>query len=269
MLNARHGLPAAPAPDSLLMRSPAREDAARFMEATLGELGVPGIRMHVEESWQGAIMLCLSAQKSKEFTFDTRTGRFEGRGALLLEDIDLWEFPQPQEPEDGLSAFMLAQMSRGAREAVNLIRTAVDDPNVYVLATASSEGPIEPFLLEILGPLTEVDIAYPTPGERAALWIDLAKKHPSIRGVNRISLVRFSANLARFDICMAARDAIEDAYKQGLRAGKYTPVHPYDLFEKLAAYQPLDSREYAELEEAMIRDFSRGLNSDDPLFEGR
>ena len=128
---------------------------------------------------------------------------------------------------------------------------------------------IEPFLLEILGPLTEVDIAYPTPGERAALWIDLAKKHPSIRGVNRISLVRFSANLARFDICMAARDAIEDAYKQGLRAGKYTPVHPYDLFEKLAAYQPLDSREYAELEEAMIRDFSRGLNSDDPLFEGR
>ena len=105
--------------------------------------------MHVEESWQGAIMLCLSAQKSKEFTFDTRTGRFEGRGALLLEDIDLWEFPQPQEPEDGLSAFMLAQMSRGAREAVNLIRTAVDDPNVYVLATASSEGPIEPFLLDL------------------------------------------------------------------------------------------------------------------------
>ena len=269
MLNARHGLSAAPAPDSLLMRSPAREDASRFMEATLGELGVPGIRMHVEESWQGAVMLCLSAQKSKDFTFDGRLGRFEGRGALLLEDIDLWEFPQPQEPEDGLSAFMLAQMSRGAREAVNLIRTAVEDPNVYVLATASSEGPIEPFLLEILGPLTEVDIAYPTAGERAALWIDLAKKHPSIRGVNRVSLVRFSANLARFDICMAARDAIEDAYKQGLRAGRYTPVHPYDLFEKLAAYQPLDSKEYAELEEAMIRDFSRGLNSDDPLFEGR
>ena len=187
----------------------------------------------------------------------------------MLFRSDLWEFPQPQEPEDGLSAFMLAQMSRGAREAVNLIRTAVEDPNVYVLATASSEGPIEPFLLEILGPLTEVDIAYPTAGERAALWIDLAKKHPSIRGVNRVSLVRFSANLARFDICMAARDAIEDAYKQGLRAGRYTPVHPYDLFEKLAAYQPLDSKEYAELEEAMIRDFSRGLNSDDPLFEGR
>ena len=269
MLNARHGLPAAPAPDSLLMRSPAREDACRFMEATLGELGVPGIRMHVEESWQGTVMLCLSAQKSKDFTFDARLGRFEGRGALLLEDIDLWEFPQPQEPEDGLSAFMLAQMSRGAREAVNLIRTAVDDPNVYVLATASSEGPIEPFLLEILGPLTEVDIAYPTPGERAALWIDLAKKHPSIRGVNRVSLVRFSANLARFDICMATRDAIEDAYKQGLRAGRYTPVHPYDLFEKLAAYQPLDSKEYAELEEAMIRDFSRGLNPDDPMLEGR
>lgn len=269
MLNACHGLSAAPAPDSLLMRSPAREDAARFMEATLGELGVPGIRMHVEESWQGAIMLCLSAQKSKEFTFNPRTGSFEGRGALLLEDIDLWEFPQPQEPEDGLSAFMIAQMSRGAREAVNLVRTAVDDPNVYVLATASSAGPIEPFLLDILGPLTEVDIAYPTPGERAALWIDLAKKHPSIRGVNRISLVRLSANLARFDICMAARDAIEDAYKQGLRAGKYTPVHPYDLFEKLAAYQPLDSKEYAELEEAMIRDFRRDLNSDDPLFEGR
>ena len=50
MLNSRHGLDAMPVVDSLLFCSPAREDASRFMLATVGELGLPAIRMRMEET---------------------------------------------------------------------------------------------------------------------------------------------------------------------------------------------------------------------------
>ena len=48
-LNVRHGLDRMPACDALLIRSPAREDANQFMMATCGELGLPVLRMRMEE----------------------------------------------------------------------------------------------------------------------------------------------------------------------------------------------------------------------------
>ena len=105
-----------------------------------------------------------------------------------------------------------------------------------------------------------VEIDYPTPEERIEIWMDLAHAHPSLRGVNRSDLVRYSAGMPRFDMYMAAREAIEEAYKDSLMLRKYIPVTRDNLFDKLAAYQPLDSREYRELEDAVIRDFRAGLD---------
>ena len=81
----------------------------------------------------------------------------------------------------------------------------------------------------------------------------------SIRSESRDELVRLSANLPRYDIYMAAREAIEEAYKQGLVERRYIPVSRENLFDKLAAYQPLDSAEYAELERLVVSDFSASL----------
>ena len=53
LLDARHGLDRMPAADTLLFRSPAREDANRFMVATLGQLGLPAIKMRMEENLAG------------------------------------------------------------------------------------------------------------------------------------------------------------------------------------------------------------------------
>ena len=89
--------------------------------------------------------------------------------------------------------------------------------------------------------------------------MDLARTHPSLRALNRDELVRLSANLPRYDIYMAVREALEEAYKQGLVERRYQPVTRDNLFDKLAAYQPLDSAEYAELENAVISDFAAGL----------
>lgn len=268
MLNARHGLTHRPALDAVLMRSYAREDANRFMVATLGELDLPAVHMRMEENFQGMPVLCISTRSVNLSSPNSLKDVFEQGGVLVLEDLDLWEPPFSDNSEDGNMFFML-QLTRGAREAVNLIRSAIENPDVYVFATASLDGSIDEFFLNMLEPLTLVDIDYPDEKERNSIWMDIARKHPSIRSINRADLVRFSANMARYDIYMASREAIEDAYKLGLVTRKYQPVTRDNLFDKLAAYQPLDSKEYGELENEVIRDFQEDLNRiDDILDEG-
>lgn len=259
MLNTRHGFDAMPMVDCLLFCSDAREDASRFMMATVGELGLPAVRMRMEESFQGVPMLSVSAQASDPEHLAALRRGFEGGGVLVLEDIDLWGAPMIDAADD-MAGFFMAALSRGAREAVGLIRQAVENPDVYVLASASSLDAIDPFFGELLYPLTCIDIDYPTEEERDDIWMDLARAHPSLRALNREELVRLSANMPRYDLYMAVREALEEAYKQGLVERRYQPVTRENLFDKLAAYQPLDSAEYAALENAVISDFAAGLD---------
>lgn len=268
LLNYRHGLERMPAADSFLFRSPAREDAHRFMTATLGEIGLPAIRMHMEENLQGAPVLCVMAQADNHPRLNSARNAFEGPGVLMLEDLDLWEAPVV-DADDDLGGFVYATLSRGAREAINLIRSAVENPDVFVIASASDGRAIDGFFYDLLEPLTVVDIDYPDEDERRAIWLDILHDHPSMRGINLDDLVEFSAGMPRYDLYMAAREAIEDAYKTSLMHRNYVPVTTDNLFEKLAAYQPLDSKEYHALENAVVREFSRGLNgSIDDLLKG-
>ena len=128
------------------------------------------------------------------------------------------------------------------------------------LASASALDAVDPFFGELLYPMTCIDIDYPTAAERDDIWMDLARAHPSLRALNREELVRLSANMPRYDLYMAVREALEEAYKQGLVERRYQPVTRENLFDKLAAYQPLDSAEYAALENAVISDFAAGLD---------
>lgn len=260
LLNTRHGLDGMPAIDSLLFQSPAREDANRFVAATVGELKRPAMRMHMEENLQGLPLLCVTTQADEALKPGNLRNAFANGGVLVLENIDLWTPPAMDVPDEhGKGSFLAAQLTRGAREAINLIRAAVDNPDVYVLATAATGAPIDDFFLDVLEPLSAVDIAYPTPEERYDIWMDIAREHPSLRSVNRADLVRLSANMPRYDIYMAAREAVEEAYKLGLVSRRYCPVARDNIFDKLAAYQPLDSAEYHELEEAVVDDFRREI----------
>lgn len=268
MLNRRHGLDRMPAADSFLFRSPAREDAHRFMTATLGELGLPAIRMHMEENLQGAPVLCVMAQADNHPRLNAARNAFEGPGVLMLEDLDLWESPVSESDED-LGGYLYATLSRGAREAINLIRSAVENPDVFVLASSSDARGVDGFFYDLLEPLTVVDIDYPDDAERRDIWQRVQDDHPSIRRLDTDTLVTLSAGMPRYDIYMAVREAIEDAYKQSLIQRDYVPVTTDNLYEKLAAYQPLDSDEYRALEDAVVREFGRGLNgSIDDLLKG-
>lgn len=267
MLNLRHGLKQRPALDSFLFRSQVREDANRFMLATLGELNVPAVHMRMEENIQGMPILCISTRTADMGPSQSLKDVFDNGGVLVLEDLDLWESPVGDYSEDGGSFFMI-QLTRGAREAVNLVRYAVEKPDVYVIATAALDTMIDEFFLEMLEPLSLIDIDFPNEDERCRIWMDIAKNHPSIRSINKKDLVKYSANLARYDIYMATREAIEEAYKLGLVTRKYQPVTRDNLFDKLAAYHPLESEEYSELEDEVVRDFQMDLDHIDDLLEG-
>ncbi|WP_251212037.1 ribonucleotide reductase subunit alpha [Adlercreutzia murintestinalis] len=268
MLNHLHGMSTTPALDTILFRSDAREDANRFMMATLGELDMPTIHMRMEENYQGMPLLCVSAHAIDIPTGEGLRNVFKDGGVLVLEDLDCWLAPSTEMAEEGGSFFMMS-LTRGAREAVALVRAAVESPDVYVMATASDVSAIDGFFLDMLEPMTMIQIELPTATERAQIWEDIAREHPSVRGIDRTDLVRLSARLPRADMYAAAREAIEEAYKTGLMLRRYQPVTRDNLFDKLAAYQALDSAEYAELEDEVIRDFRRDLSHiDDILREG-
>ena len=268
MLNHRHGLDRMPALDTMLFRAPAREDAMRFVEATIGELNLPALRMSMDENIQGMPVLCVTAKSDNHPKLNRSHNRFEGPGILVVEDIDLWIVPPEPENTEGFGGFMMANMSRGAREALNLIRAAVDDPDVFVLVTASTENEVDPFFYDLLEPMSVVEIGVPNDQERCDIWTEIARDHPSMRTIDRVDLMRYSVGMPRYDIYMAAREAIEEAYKLGLVTRRYQPVTAQNIFEKLAAYQPLDSVEYRALEAEVIKDFQHDLDHLEDLLDG-
>ncbi len=267
-LNERHGLDRMPAADTMLFRAPAIEDAARFVEATIGELGLPPLRMGMEEGVQGVPMLCVTADSSNRPRMNHQQNRFQGPAILVIDELDTWRIPEPPESvEGGMQAFVLANMTRGAREAINLIRSAVEDPNVIVLATSTIGGEVDPFFYEVLEPLTIIDIANPNEQERADIWAEIMQDHPSTRSLDVKDLVKYSAGLARYDIYMAAREAIEEAYKAGLVQRGFVPVTSQNILDKIAACQPFDSDEYHALEDRVVSDFVDSLDDLERLLD--
>ncbi len=268
MLNSQHGLDRMPSVDTLLFRAPVIEDASRFADATVGELGLPVLRMSMEEGAGGVPVLCVTTQGNNRPRMNHANNRFEGPAVLIIEDLDAWTLPEVPESPEGIGGFILANISRGAREAVNLIRSAVEDPDVYVFVTSTMLGDPDPFFYELFEPITIIDIGYPVEKERADIWEEIARDFPSTRKVNRDDLVRLSEGLSRYDMYVAAREAVEDAYKLGLVQRKYQPVTPQNLFDKLAACQPLDSDQYRALEEAVVADFRNDLEHLEDLLGG-
>lgn len=266
MLNSRHGLSEMPSLETVLFRAPVIEDAARFVEATASELGLPVLRMSMEENVQGMPVLCVTAQGNNRPRMNHTQNKFEGPGILVIEDLNLWGIPQLPEGIEGFGGLMMANFSRGAREAVNLIRSAVENPDVYVFATATTTGEVEPFFYELLEPMTIIDLAFPTESEREAIWGQIMQEHPSMRELNKQELARLSGGLSRYDIYMAAREAIEEAYKVGLMQRMFVPVSTQNIYDKIAACHMVDSQEYKQLEEEIVREFRDDLDNLDDLF---
>ena len=204
-------------------------------------------------------MLCVTVSAKNQPRMLGRVA-LEAPSVLVLEDIDMWGAPliDAASSTEGEGA-MFASMSRAAREAVALVTAAVENPNIYVLASVGGEAPDQGYLYDLMEPMSVVDIYLPDELERRQIWETIASEHPSVRSLDMAMLTKMSRNLSRTDIVTAAREAVEDAYRAGLKARCYKPITQELMFEHISNFQPLDSTEYRALEDAVIADFRKQI----------
>lgn len=267
MLSRRHGVEPRTSSMPMVFRSQAREDATYFMHAVVGELDQPSVRMHVETTSQGLSMLSVSATsdfKSKQQLMQMNLDR---PMTLILEDVDLWfeSLPALQQIEDPT---VQGGVAHGVREAVSMVRPAIMNPNITVVASCSIESEVDSLFFGILEPATVVDIDLPTCEERADLWEWLADKFPSLRYFDFGELARLTDSMTRYDICSAASEAVDQAYRESISRKAYVPVTKPNLYEKIASYLPLDSQEYEEAQEKVLERFRKELDHIDDLLNG-
>lgn len=258
-LRSQHGLDKLSANGSVVFRTSSREDASLFMTAVVGELELPAMRVQMQPGPQGMPVLCVTVSADRQ---PRMTGRMslDAPGVLVLEDIDLWGAPliEAASAAEG-EGIMFANMARAAREAVTLIGTAVSNPDIYVLSSMAGDSADQGYLYDLMEPMHIIDIYLPDEVERRRIWERMALDHPSVRRLDLSMLTRLSRNLSRSDIATAAREAVEDAYRQSLKARHYVPVTQEMMYEHISNFQPLESDEYRQLEDAVVKDFRMQL----------
>ena len=268
MLNFRHGMPGMPGLGTLIFRSPAREDANCFMVATVGELGLPAVRMRLDRNAMGQVVLCVMASPNFKARLSgvSRSG-FDSPTVVVLEDLDLWDLPFFDGSFDDVQSLLTIQLSRGAREALALVQAALTSPEATVLISASEPSEIDPFFWDLIGDHRFVDIDLPDEDERRKIWLSEQSQHPSMRGLNRGQLVDFSRGLSRFEIYAISNESVEEAYRESVAQNTFCAVETDKVLMRLSNFQPLESEEYKRMEDLAIDHFRKELANIDDLLE--
>ena len=268
MLNFRHGMPGMPGLGTLIFRSPAREDANCFMVATVGELGLPAVRMRLDRNAMGQVVLCVMASPNFKARLSgvSRSG-FDSPTVVVLEDLDLWDLPFFDGSFDDVQSLLTIQLSRGAREALALVQAALTSPEATVLISASEPSEIDPFFWDLIGDHRFVDIDLPDEDERRKIWLSEQSQHPSMRGLNREQLVDFSRGLSRFEIYAISNESVEEAYRESVAQNTFCAVETDKVLMRLSNFQPLESEEYKRMEDLAVDHFRKELANIDDLLE--
>ncbi|MGN0302335.1 MAG: hypothetical protein ACI4BI_05615 [Anaerotardibacter sp.] len=265
-LNFRHGLPGMPGLGTLIFSCPSREDANYFMVATVGEMEVPAVRLRLDQNAQGQTILCvMSSPDFKQKLNTIAQASFTSPCTVILEDLDLWDFPEPEFHSDN-ELFNLAQMqlTRGAREALALVKAALESPEVTVFISAQHVEEIDPFFMSLMNSFRVVEMDLPDAKERRKAWRSAQSEHPSMRGLDVNELVTFSKGMSRFEIFAISHELVEDAYRTSMMKNTFVAVGTDDALTRLSNFLPLDSAEYKEVEDQVVADFRLALDKLEP-----
>lgn len=270
LLNFRHGLTHMPPLGTVVFRSESREDANYFMAATAGELGLPAVRMRLDHNAAGQpVLFVMASPDFKAHLASLAQAGFDAPTVLLLEDFDQWVLPTPGDEDDGdIQNFLQVQLSRGAKEALSLIRSVLESSEVTVLIACESVDDIDPYFIDLIGSCRVVTIDYPTDEERKRIWLAIQKEHPSTRGLPVHQMTKFSKGMSRFELIAAAADAVDEAYRESLEKQEYCAVNTEDMVRRLANFQPLDSDLYKQMEDFVAESFGKHLDDLDDFLKG-
>ena len=268
-LSEAYGIEHPPATQTVVFKAASRKDASIFMSAVATDMQLPLVRMTVEEGPQGIPMLCMMS--TQEVSPRRSGGRLPSldTGVLILEDIDQWgpmvldHMLNEDMEAQGLTA---QQAIRGIQEALGFVRLAVQNPQCYVFASVDADNDLTDSFFDWLEPIEVFEIDLPTIHERYELIHSLSLVHPVLARLNLGEIVAFTNKMSREDIRAAVADALELSYKESLKQHRFVGLTRAQLAFCIAAYQPLDSEEYALLEQIAVADFLDDIsNIDDVL----
>lgn len=263
-LNKFHGLATRPARKPLILTGNDIDDVNVLLEATLEELNMPTVKCKFETSFQGFGGLTTIANKQAMRVSRSENPYFhvarEG-GCLVLENLDLWDFSPFGFQEELIiqSLVFKMQVPKQNRAVFDVLRDAVNNPAVVIVATSGDTNIESDDFAELIGDADVVCVESPDDVERHDIWSTLIQEHPSLNGLEVFELVALSSGMSRNDIIDSAKEAIQEAYYDGIKYAGCKAISKENIFEKLIVRQDAESQEFKLLQDSLIKSFSSSI----------
>jgi AAA+ superfamily predicted ATPase len=265
---AMHGVSLLSLDETFLFHGPSREDTTLFALATAGEIGLPVLHVSVD--------LDASGNGTIKLAGPFRRGFFGGPPDLLematpctvlIENIDFLQqmFASEQQAlrRGGRQKGAMGVPPRSMQaEITGYLRALRNRSGMFIMATSQTATRLKEPLGSILGPVQEIEIALPCRDERHDVLVSFAAEHPSFAELDVDEVARLSEGLTRHDLVAAVHAAVEAAYRESLRTGKYNKVHLGDVLVQLASFIDHDSSLYQQVEDRAVAQFYRDLEED-------
>ncbi len=147
-------------------------------------------------------------------------------------------------------------------EITGYLRALRQRPGVFLMATAEHTGSIKSPLLDLVEPLSEIEILPPSKKERRDVLVYFAKSHPSFTELDVDRIAELSDGLSRREIINASGMATETAYRESLRTGQYSKVKIGDVLVNIAQYIDHDSQLYKAVEDEAVAQLYQDIEAE-------
>ncbi|MCL2151122.1 MAG: hypothetical protein FWH50_02725, partial [Coriobacteriia bacterium] len=264
-----HGVAKLSLSKPFLFSGPEISDVNFFAHATANEIGFPVVSIHIDidERGNGAIRI-FGPFRQRFFSGPPDLNELQTPCTVLLEDIGALQQIFQADQQAAMREQRNPQFAwePGNRRSVQLefggyLRELINKPGVIFMATCEEGYVPDESLADITSAMRQIEVGYPTPDERRAIWERLKIDHASLQGIETEKLVGFSGNIARTAMFEATQVALDGAYQSSLSSGQYQPVQLTDILTSLSAYLDRDTEAYTRLEDAIVAEFMSDLDN--------
>jgi hypothetical protein len=268
---AMHGVSRLSLDGTFFFFGPSREDVSLFAHATAGEIGFPVLHVAVDLDAQGNGTIKLAGPFKRGF-FGSPPDFIDMATpcTVLIENIDYLQemFNNEQQAikrSGGRVRGMMGPSGRSMQaEITAYLRALRRRPGVIVMATSQHGDILREPLRGLLGSLHEIEVGAPFEDERRDVLIDFAAEHPSFAELDIQRIARFSEGLSRSELVSAAHAAVESAYRESLRTGRYNQVTLGDVLMRLAPLIDHDSPLYQQMEDEAVIQLAQDMEKEMP-----
>ncbi|HBT95268.1 MAG TPA: hypothetical protein DEB24_03850 [Coriobacteriia bacterium] len=264
---AMHGVAPLSLESSFLFYGPSPEDVNLFAQATASEIGIAVIDVVVDLDPDGNGTIKLAGPFKRNF--------FGGPPdymsmptpcIILIENIDHLQCMFNNEAQAIKQQGGYQQNTMGGRsmqaEIIGYLKALRQRPGVFIMATSQHTGTLKNPLLELLGPLHELEIADPQEAERLDVLAGFAEEHPSFMDMDLGRLANLSSGLSRRQLVEVSFAAVESSYRESLRTGRYNKVEIADVLFNMAQYLNHDTPLYKQVEDEAVAQLYKDIEEE-------